>query len=63
MTNINPNPETITDEIIGAKYSALSELPVVVYEEADCPLCKQNIPINTDHGHGKKYLEAKKNAK
>jgi orotate phosphoribosyltransferase len=60
MTNINPKPETITDEIIGAKYAALSELPVVVYDEADCPLCKENVPINIEHGHGKKYLEEKK---
>lgn len=59
MTNINPTPETITDEIIGAKYSALSQLPVVVYDEADCPLCEQNVPINTEHGHGKKYLAEK----
>jgi orotate phosphoribosyltransferase len=60
MTNINPKPETITDEIIGAKYSSLSELPVILYDEAECPLCEENIPINTEHGHGKKYLEAKK---
>jgi orotate phosphoribosyltransferase len=60
MTNINPKPKSITDEIIGAKYSALSELPVVVYEEVDCPMCKQNIPVNIQHGHGKKYLAAKK---
>lgn len=63
MTNINPKPKSITDTIIGAKYSALSELPVLLYEETDCPMCKQNIPINTQLGHGKKYLEAKKNAK
>jgi orotate phosphoribosyltransferase len=60
MTNINPEPASITDDIIGAKYSALSELPVVVYDEADCPLCEQNVPVNREHGHGKKYLEAKK---
>ncbi len=59
MTNINPQPETITDEVIGAKYASLSQLPVILYDEADCPMCKQNIPINTEHGHGKKYLEAK----
>lgn len=60
MTNINPVPESITDEVIGAKYSALAILPVVLYEEEDCPLCKQNVPINTEHGHGKKFLESKK---
>jgi orotate phosphoribosyltransferase len=60
MTNINPNPEMITDEVIGAKYSSLTQLPVVLYDEKDCPMCKENVPINTEHGHGKKYLEAKK---
>jgi orotate phosphoribosyltransferase len=63
MTNINPNPQSITDEVIGAKYSALSELPVVVYAESECPMCKENVPINTEHGHGKKYLAAKHNNK
>ncbi|MBA3724216.1 MAG: phosphoribosyltransferase [Candidatus Levybacteria bacterium] len=63
MTNINPNPKSITDEIIGASYSSLSELPVILYDASDCPMCKRNIPINTEHGHGKKYMEAKKNAK
>lgn len=59
MTNINPKPETITDNVIGAKYSSLSELPVVLYDEEDCPLCKNEVPINAELGHGKKYLEAK----
>ncbi len=31
------------------------------WTEAECELCKRNIPINTDVGHGKDYL-AKKNA-
>ena len=63
MTNINPKPESITDKVIGAKYKALSVLPVVVYEESECPMCKKGMPINTEHGHGKKYLEAKKKNK
>lgn len=63
MTNINPKPESITDEVIGAKYSALSELPVVVYDEDECPMCKDKVPINTKHGHGKKYLQIKEDGK
>lgn len=59
MTNINPQPETITDEIIGAKYSALSLLPVTVYDEEQCPMCKDGVPVNTEHGHGKKFLKKK----
>jgi orotate phosphoribosyltransferase len=58
MTNINPKPQSITDNIIGAKYSSLSELPVIVYDPENCPLCEQNVPINTEHGHGNKFLTA-----
>ncbi len=62
MLNINEKPESITQEIIGAPFSSLLDLPAEVYEEADCPLCKSNVPINTTVGHGKKFLEAKKQA-
>jgi orotate phosphoribosyltransferase len=60
MTNINPKPESITDEIIGAKYSSITQLPVVLYDETECPMCKKNEPVNTEHGHGKKFFEAQK---
>lgn len=60
MTNINPDPKSINDKVIGAKYSYLAELPVVLYEEKKCDLCRDNVPINTNVGHGKKFLEAKK---
>lgn len=59
MANINPDPKTITDKIIGAKFSYLAELPVTLYDDGNCKLCKDGVPINTDLGHGKKYLEAK----
>jgi orotate phosphoribosyltransferase len=60
MTNINPDPGSITDKIIGGKYSSLAVLPVVLYDEKDCPLCGKNVPVDLEHGHGKKFLEAKK---
>jgi orotate phosphoribosyltransferase len=59
MTNINPIPQTVTDKIIGAKFSYLIELPVDLYDEDDCPLCRDDVPVDITHGHGKKYLEAK----
>jgi orotate phosphoribosyltransferase len=59
MANINSKPSSITDELIGAKFSYLAELPVALYDEADCPLCKDNVPINTSLGHGKQFLEEK----
>ncbi|HUQ85457.1 MAG TPA: phosphoribosyltransferase family protein [Candidatus Limnocylindrales bacterium] len=59
MANINPNPGSITDKLIGAKFSSLADLPVNLYDEGNCELCNKNVPINTDLGHGKKFLEEK----
>lgn len=57
---VNRNPKNVTSETIGAPFSALCALEAEAFEEKDCPLCKKNVPINTDVGHGKKYLEEKK---
>ena len=57
MANINSNPAAITDELIGAKYTYLAELPVVLYDEDNCKLCQDGVPINTNLGHGKQFLE------
>ncbi|SRR5258708_1388091 len=59
---VNRDPQNITSDTIGAPFSSLAELEIESYEEADCPLCKKNVPINTTVGHGKKYLESKKQA-
>jgi orotate phosphoribosyltransferase len=59
MLNINEKPESITEEIIGSPFSSLINLPAEIYDPANCPLCKNNIPINTTVGHGKKYLAEK----
>jgi orotate phosphoribosyltransferase len=56
----NRDPENITSDTIGAPFSSLAIIKAESWEEADCPLCKKNIPIDTRAGHGKKYLEAKK---
>lgn len=58
---VNKDPENITSELIGAPLSWLAELKTESYEEATCPLCQQGVSINTTVGHGKKYLESKKN--
>jgi orotate phosphoribosyltransferase len=63
MANINTNPDTITDKLIGATFSSLAQLPVTLYDADDCKLCKDGIPFNTELGHGKKFLEEQKNAK
>jgi orotate phosphoribosyltransferase len=57
---VNRDPDHINSELIGAPFSALGVLKASAFDEAACPLCKQNVPINTEVGHGKKYLEEKK---
>jgi orotate phosphoribosyltransferase len=57
---VNRDPKLVTTKSVGAPFSALAVLEIPSYEEKDCPLCKQNVPVNTKIGHGKQFLEAKK---
>ncbi len=57
---VNRDPVNVTSEVVGGPFSALGVLKAEAFEEKDCPFCKKNVPINTDIGHGKKYLEEKK---
>lgn len=57
---VNRDPERVTSESVGASFDSLDELVIDSHEEADCPLCKKNIPLNTDVGHGRAFLEHKK---
>ncbi|NTU46405.1 orotate phosphoribosyltransferase [Candidatus Roizmanbacteria bacterium] len=57
---VNRDPKLVTKESIGVSdFRALGVMEVVSYEEAECELCKNGVPVNTQVGHGKKYLEAK----
>lgn len=56
---VNRDPDHVNSELVGAPFSALGVLKASAFDEAACPLCKENVPINTNVGHGKKYLEAK----
>ncbi|MCK5466240.1 hypothetical protein KAI56_01945 [Candidatus Parcubacteria bacterium] len=48
----------VTAETLGVQiFLALKEMDVVNYNEDKCPLCEAEIPINTDRGHGAKYLK------
>lgn len=38
---------------------ALVNVKLDSWDEADCPLCAQNVPINTDVGKGREYLAKK----
>jgi orotate phosphoribosyltransferase len=56
---INRSPETVTSETMGAPFDALGVIEAEALEEDICPLCKENIPVNTEVGHGKKFLAGK----
>ena len=57
---VNRNPETVNSGFFGAPLHVLCEFKLSAFEEMDCPMCRSGIPINTEVGHGKKYLESKK---
>lgn len=40
------------------KLLALMEVTFDAWDEADCPLCKQNVPVNTDVGKGLEFVRA-----
>ena len=40
---------------------ALANVKLDAWDEADCPLCAQSVPINTDVGKGREYLARKAN--
>jgi orotate phosphoribosyltransferase len=41
------------------EFSALVDIPLDAWDEADCPLCKANVPINTEVGKGREFLSRK----
>lgn len=59
---VNRSPKTVNGDTVGAPFMSLGELPVETWTAERCPLCKNGTPINTNVGHGKKYLESKKKA-
>lgn len=56
------NRGEVSAEAIGnvPKLSALINLKLNSWDEADCPLCQHAVPINTDVGKGKDFLARKK---
>ncbi len=55
------NRGSVVAEQIGSPQElfALVNVDMESWEEADCELCKANIPVNTDVGHGKAFLARK----
>jgi len=51
----------ITPENLGVRILfALTNIHMDAWDEKDCPLCAQNVPINTDVGKGREFLARKK---
>jgi orotate phosphoribosyltransferase len=52
----------ITPKNIGniSKMISLLNIKLEAWDKKDCPLCKKNIPINTEIGWGYKFLNSKK---
>ena len=57
---VNKSPKTVNAKLFNAPFNSLGELEVENYDQENCPLCKEGVPINTQFGHGKKFLESKK---
>lgn len=54
---VNRDEENITSDFIGAPFSALAIVKAQAWDEKDCQLCRQDVPVNTSVGHGKEFLE------
>ena len=56
------NRGNVTKEAVGNPPEFVSLLTVQLeqWSEEDCDLCKREIPVNTDVGHGKEFLAKKK---
>ena len=54
---VNKNKD-LDKNIFGIPFETLTDLFVTTYTADTCPLCKSGVPINTNVGHGKKYLES-----
>ncbi len=48
-----------SEDIGGAPIRSLTSVKLDSWEEADCPLCKEGRPVNTNVGKGRDYLKKK----
>ena len=55
----NRDPDNVNEETIGAPFFPLSEIRMQSWEEALCPLCKKNVPVNTTVGKGQEFMANK----
>lgn len=53
----NRDEKLANSKSVGAPFASLGVFPAQSYTEAECPMCRENIPINTTVGHGRQFLE------
>ena len=55
------NRGRVTKEDVGSpgEFQALVALDLESWDERDCELCKKEIPVNTDIGHGREFVARK----
>ncbi len=51
------NRGNVKDADVGAPIHALINVNLESFDEKDCPLCKNNVPINVEVGKGREYLK------
>lgn len=56
---VNRNPKGVNEETMGAPIVPLAEIEMEAWDELDCPLCKNDIPINRSVGKPKEFLARK----
>jgi len=56
---VNRDPVNVNEATVGAPFVATDILEAKAFDEAVCPFCKANRPININIGHGKEYLARK----
>lgn len=59
---VNRDPDNINSALIEAPLYPLAEVKMSAWDEDKCPLCKENVPINTTVGKGREYLAEKGNS-
>lgn len=57
VVEFNRSPSKNTSESLGMPLLALISQEMVNHSPDDCPMCRQGIPVNTDLGHGAKFLK------
>jgi len=57
---VNRNPLNVHSRKIGVPFHSLGVFRAEAWDEKECPLCKKGVPINTEVGHGKEFLEKQK---